>query len=86
MTYKQARQAIFDVLRARGWTLKTDLKTPYATSPSGYFRLWFKPQAVYYTDGGRHVANDARTISYELDIRKVDPSKFIEWVYRNFNL
>jgi hypothetical protein len=84
MTYKQAHIPIFDILRERGWTLKTNLNTPYATSPSGQFRLWFKPQAVHYSEGNRHTLNDARSISYDLDIRKVDPLNFVEWVCRNF--
>lgn len=84
MTFEKARQGIFAVLRNRGWSLKTDLKMPHATSPNGNIRLWFKPQAVHYTEGNRHNGNDARAISYELDIRKIDPSKFIDWVSSRF--
>ena len=82
-TFEQARQGIFVELRRRGWALKTGLKTPHATSPSGTFRLWFKPQAVHFTEGVSHDAGDARSLSYELDIRQEDPSRLLDWVQRN---
>ena len=83
-TFDQARQDIFAELQRRGWTLKTGLKTPHATSPSGNFRLWFKPQAVHFTEGAKHDAGDARTIMYDLDIRHEDPAAFLDWVQRNY--
>lgn len=87
MTFEQAKKGIFEVLRARGWGLKTDLSTPHATSPSGMLRLWFKPQAVYYTKlvpAIRHTLGDARTVSYNLDIRKADPAKLVDWIEKSF--
>lgn len=59
-TFEQARQGIFAELQRRGWALKTGLKTPRATSPSGNFRLWFRPQAVHFTEGAKHDAGEAR--------------------------
>lgn len=58
-TFEQARQGIFVEALRRRYTLKTGLKTPHATSPSGNFRLWFKPQVVHFTEGLRHEAGDA---------------------------
>ncbi len=82
-TFEQARQGIFAEALRRRYILKTGLKTPHATSPSGAFRLWFKPQAVHFTEGPRHEAGDARTLLYDLDIRQVDPVQFFDWVERN---
>lgn len=88
MTYDAARQGIFAVLRSRGWALNVGLKTPHATSPNGLLRLWFKPQAVHHTKierGGRHDAGNAHAISYDLDIRKVDPGKLVTWIEDAFS-
>lgn len=97
MTYEAARKGILSVLRSRGWSDNVNLKTPYATSPNGLLRLWFRPQAVHYTKivrGGRdagsglpqsHNSGDARTVSYDLDIRKVDPGKLVTWIEDTFS-
>ncbi len=78
-TFAQARADILDRLRQKQWTVKANLKIPHATSPDGDVRLWFKPQAVHFTCGVSHQAGDARTIMYDLDIRKVDPDKLITY-------
>lgn len=83
-TFLQARAEIAETLRAHGWSLSPALKVPYATSPSGALRLWFKPQAVYFTEGNYHTLNGARTISYELDIRKMTGESFVEYIRRRF--
>lgn len=93
-TYKEAQDAIFSALRRAGWVLSPlTLKLPHATSPNGSLRLWFKPQAVHYTStytsGGwathdRHVASNARSISYDLDIRKMTPSEFLGYLRDRF--
>lgn len=81
-TYPEARSNIFKELTNHRWALSsTSLKIPHATSPDGKIRLWFKPQAVWMSTvehhGQRHNYKDAHTISYDLDIRKVDPTKFV---------
>lgn len=75
LTYKQAREKIFDYLRSAGWKVTTfstrtmrPLKTPYATSPDGSIKLWFHPQSVYVgeTPGGTHSLHvDMKTDSPE---------------------
>ncbi len=71
-TYKQVHAAIMGALLARGWSVNTTLKVPYATSPNGLYRLWFKAQAIYSTainPSGRHTFGDARS-THAGDIRK----------------
>lgn len=75
-TFAEAREEIYKVLKARGWevTLYSRgkyLKVPYATSPDGLTRYWFKTQAVYVTEispHGRHDFKEAR--SAHVDIRE----------------
>lgn len=50
-TFLEARQAILELLKSKGWKVVTGLKIPHATSPDFKLRLWFKAQAVYYTQG-----------------------------------
>lgn len=83
-TFLQARAEIAETLRAHGWSLSPALKVPYATSPSGALRLWFKPQAVYFTEGNYHTLNGARTLSYDLDIRKMTGEDFAAHVRKWF--
>lgn len=83
--FAAAKNDILSKLSENGWTLSPlNLKIVYATSPDGTLRLWFKTQAVYFTklglDNKSHKFKDGRTISYELDIRKVDPDKFVKWI------
>lgn len=71
-TFAEAKRAILDDFARIGWTVKKDLKFPHATSPDGVVRFWFKPQGVHYTvvlGAGRHDMGDARTLSYDQDIR-----------------
>lgn len=87
-TYAQAQRDILDNLTANGWAVSAGLKIPHATSPNGRLRLWFKPQAVWFTklkagERDRHNFKDARTISYDLDIRKKDPDEFRDWMVRS---
>lgn len=81
-TFAKARAAILDELEAMGWDLKRDLKVPHATSPDGELRLWFKPQAVWFTQSlgsyQRHDFKNARTIDYVHDIRKMTAAELIE--------
>ena len=87
-TYSQAQADILDYLGKNKWVVKTGLKVPHATSPAGDLRLWFKPQAVWFTQisgkGDRHDFKNARTVSYDQDIRKQDGSSFVTWVGKMF--
>lgn len=82
-TFVAARQEILDYLKGQGWELSGALKIPHATSPGGDLRLWFKAQAVYYTEG-HHTFGDARALSYDLDIRKLDGASFLKLLQRWF--
>lgn len=86
-TYTEAQRDILQNLAANGWQVSPGLKIPHATSPNGQLRLWFKPQAVWFTKtkpgersqhGGTHNFKDARTVSYNLDTRTQDPDTFRE--------
>ena len=73
-TFAEARRDLLDDFSRIGWSVKKDLKVPHATSPDGKVRFWFKPQAVYYSvvydeRVGRHDFGNARTLSYDQDIR-----------------
>ncbi len=82
-TYAQAQEAILADLAQRGWTVKSGLKIPHATSKDGRYRLWFKTQAVYYTIvgassagmPGAHDFHSARSLWVD-DIRKGTPETF----------
>lgn len=85
-TYPQAQRDILDDLQRNGWQVSAGLKIPHATSPNGRLRLWFKPQAVWFTKvspGERHDFKNARTVSYDLDIRTKDPADFRDWMTRS---
>ena len=76
-TFLEARNELMAFLASKHWKLSDKtLKVPYATSPNGEVRLWFKAQAVYFTEGHGHSLNNARTLSYDLDIRKTTPEQF----------
>lgn len=86
-TFAQARAEVLDALERAGWSLSPrSLKTPYATSPSGEIRLWFKSQAVYVSRGNHHSLGNAHTYSYDLDIRTMSGSEFVSMVERRFTL
>jgi hypothetical protein len=84
-TFLTARARILDELRGLGWNVVAfnaregkPMKVPHATSPDGGLRLWFKPQAVWFTKGNRHELGEARTISYDLDIRNMPAARLVE--------
>ena len=86
-TFKQARYALLTYLREHGWTVSDALKVPHATSPDGRYRLWFKPQAVYYTNAqevgpGRsgHTFGNARSLW--VDIRETSPAHVVDLLSR----
>lgn len=74
-TFEAARRALFDALRAQGWSVVSGLKVPHATSPDGTRRLWFKTQAVYRTEGPPHSFHDA--LSTHTDIRFAPAAQWI---------
>lgn len=82
-TYPEAKKEIMDYLAKEGWKVSGPLKVPHATLDKD-FRLWFKPQAVYYSVGHPHKLGDARTVSYDFDIRKMDGPKFLTTIERMF--
>ena len=59
-----------DGLRAKGWDVHADLKVPWAQSPEGATRLWFKSQAVYMNDLGTEPRDFANTHSLSSDMRE----------------
>ena len=80
-TYKQARQALFQALRDKGWMVITfstrtmkDLKEPYCDVPETPYRIWFTTQAVHY---GK---NRPEARSTFIDIRVLTPEQFVEKV------
>ncbi len=102
-TFAKAREEIFDYFVSEGWIPHDPWKVkkvPYLTSPDGSFRLWFKPQAVWYSFvdqgwGGTHSMSMARTLSYalrdginlgqDLDIRAMPAGDFLAYVNRRIN-
>jgi hypothetical protein len=80
VTFAQARAALQAALRAAGWTLSPPYnpqgrpyKVPYATSPNGVVRLWFKTEAVY---AGVLPFDLAQAHSACSDMRELDPEHF----------
>ncbi len=70
-TFRQKRNELLAGLRERGWEITTysrgrGLKVPYATSPDGVVRFWFKSQAIYYTVAESHDFKLARSISMDM--------------------
>ncbi len=94
-TFIDARLDIIYLLEDRGWKVSKALKIPHATSPDGSLRLWFKPQAVWYTafqeqgpesysrgGGKRHDYGDAHSLWF--DIRTVSNEEFLGQIQRRF--
>lgn len=82
-TYAQAKSDILKHLATEGWQVSdASLKVPHATL--GNLRLYFKAQAVYFTQGERHTLGDARTVSYDLDTRKLTCEEFVTYIARRF--
>jgi hypothetical protein len=76
-TFKQAQDAIFASLKAKGWRVTDHLKIPYAVSPHGDFRFWFKPQAIYYSAGPKvNNFGEARSM-WSSDYRNIDTEEFV---------
>lgn len=63
-TYAKAQLELMDLLTSKGWDVKRGLKVPHAADPSKRFRLWFKPEAIYLSQGSSHTLGTARSISH----------------------
>lgn len=67
LTFKQATETIMAKLEAAGWTVSRAaswgkaLKLPYATSADQTCRVWFKPQALWFSAGPPHSFKTARS-------------------------
>lgn len=79
-TYAKAQNEIMLGLDHMGWKLSGALKIPHATAPGGRFRLWFKAQAIYSSDGSR--VNDFKSArsTWAGDIRQEGAvESFLAW-------
>ena len=79
-TFAAARAALQSALRAAGWQLSPPYnpqgkpyKVPYATSPDGVVRLWFKTEAVYAAVNTSDIGQAHSACS---DMRELDPYEF----------
>lgn len=75
-SFQEARSKVWEFFDKEGWqTSSPTLKVPHITSPDGNTRLWFKPQAVYFTVG-KHNMGDARSL--HMDIRDDSPEQIMK--------
>jgi hypothetical protein len=86
-TFASARERLMTELTAAGWKVTTfsfrtmkPLKVPYAER--GRDKLWFKPQALYWSSGPGIAVNDARSI--QDDIRGINAAE-VERLVRHFS-
>jgi hypothetical protein len=73
-TYEVAKSNLLAHLTEQGWKVKEGLKIPHATSPDGSVRLWFKSQAIYFSNDKHDMSNAS---SLHSDIRKMTPEQFV---------
>lgn len=87
-TFVQAQKDIMDAFKRLGWSVSGPLKVPYVTEPSGKIRLWFKPQAVYFSQGKELTQMGKAMSLYNLfpDIRMISPDDFVRTIYSRFKL
>jgi len=79
VTFKAAQAKLLDHLEENGWRVNRDLKVPWAETPEGKYRLWFKAQAIWIGSGGKgSKLSDAR--STWIDPREVTPESFMKEV------
>lgn len=69
-TYKAAAIQHLDTLRSMGWRTQPGLKVPWALSPDGDVKLWFRPQAVY-------VGHSRPSLSLHVDMRSAPTEALI---------
>ena len=49
-TYAEAQLQLWQEMQRKGWSMSAfHLKIRHATSPNKKLRLWFKPQAIWFT-------------------------------------
>lgn len=84
-TFAKARRRLLLALMRAGWTVALNserapwkpLKVPHATR--GDLRLWFKPQALYLSNGGRpFFLKDAGSLTD--DIRELQAETLFRWL------
>ena len=81
-TYKRATDRLLGELQANRWDCRPGLKIPHATSPDGFVRFWFRPQAIYLTTGRTHQFADARSL--HLDMRGMSAAKLLDLLDEDF--
>lgn len=83
-TYAQAQAEVFDLLEKKGWKVVRGLKVPHATAPNKSFRLWFRPQAIYFS-AGNAITNfgDARS-AWAPDYRHMSAEQIVAHLERQF--
>lgn len=54
-TFAAARARLLDELGRMGWATRPGLKVPWAEPPGGGFKLWFRPQAIYFDEHSLHI-------------------------------
>ena len=89
-TYRQAQDVLLDHLEREGWRVSRHLKVPHATSRGrGHraVRIWFKPQALWYSCGpdsvGVHSLANARSLW--VDVREASPAEVVAAAERACN-
>jgi hypothetical protein len=70
ITYVESQKNKLAILASNGWTVKGNLKIPYATSDFSKVRLYFKPRAIYVDYGKPYDLKTARTLTYDTDYLK----------------
>lgn len=82
-TFQEAKSTLLAHLKGEGWKLSAEnLKIPHATTPDGKVRIWFKPQALWFSvvDSGPHNMQNARSV--HTDIRTETPEEVVKTVER----
>lgn len=82
-TFAAAKAALLDHLERAGWTVSRHLKVPHATHGWGRssVRIWFKPQALYYSCGEGTTLNMARSLW--VDVRDETPEAIEQGAIRS---
>jgi hypothetical protein len=87
-TYAEAQRDFLSYLRQQGWAVSPPLKEPHATSPDGGYRIWFRPQAVYYAprEAGKYDRSRAHSLWFRRDLRQMDGPEFVSEVEESHEL
>lgn len=76
-TFREAKDGLWNHLAQSGWSMSGRLKVPHATSPDRVVRLWFKPQAIWYSMGSHQRAEH----SLWVDVRTENPQEIERQAY-----